>query len=222
MAPDHSRTMVIDLMAGDPVVVSPDVPVVQVAQMLTDFDIGGLPVVDAAGRLVGVVSQTDLVRLWASSIPSSEWPALLVRDVMTRPPVTVRGSTSLKEAARLMTERDVDRLVVVGDDVETALGVISDSDLVRAFGARSAHRRASALVRQGYSSSRRACQQGGTTRGMTATRPSSAVVRPNAYRASNRLEAPGVWTGVPRLVSPLRAGGRGGGRLQASASSACL
>jgi CBS domain-containing protein len=53
---------------------------------------------------------------------------------MTEPAVTIRGSASLKEAARLMTERDVDRLVVVGDDAEAALGVISDSDLVRAFG----------------------------------------------------------------------------------------
>ena len=133
-ADDESRALVIDLMAGDPVVVSPDVPVVKVAQVLADYDIGGLPVVDVSGRLVGVVSQTDLVRLWASSIASSEWPALLVRDVMTKPAVTIRGSASLREAARRMTERDVDRLVVVGDDTETALGVISESDLVRAFG----------------------------------------------------------------------------------------
>ena len=131
---DESRALVIDLMAGDPVVVSTDVPIVKVAEILADYDIGGLPVVDASGRLVGVVSQTDLVRLWASSIASSEWSTLLVRDVMTQPAVTIRGSTSLREAARLMSERDVDRLVVVGDDTETALGVISDSDLVRTFG----------------------------------------------------------------------------------------
>ena len=130
----ESRALVIDLMASDPVVVSPDVPVVKVAEVLVDYDIGGLPVVDESGRLVGVVSQTDLVRLWASQVPSSEWPALLVRDVMTQPAVTIRGSASLRDAARAMTERNVDRLVVVGDDSETALGVISDSDLVRAFG----------------------------------------------------------------------------------------
>jgi CBS domain-containing protein len=131
---DESRALVIDLMASDPIVVSPDVPVVRVAEVLVDYDIGGLPVVDVSGRLVGVVSQTDLVRLWASQVPSSDWPGLLVRDVMTQPAVTIRGSASLRDAARAMTERDVDRLVVVGDDSETALGVISDSDLVRAFG----------------------------------------------------------------------------------------
>ena len=131
---DEFPVLVLDLMAGDPVYVSPDTPVLKVAEILADYHIGGLPVVDLSGALVGVVSQTDLVRLWASPIAPSEWPNLLVRDVMTRPAVTVRGSASLKEAARLMTERDVGRLVVVGDESETALGVISDSDLVRAFG----------------------------------------------------------------------------------------
>ena len=129
----ESRALVVDLMAGDPIVVAPDVPVVKVAEVLADYDIGGLPVVDSSGRLVGVVSQTDLLRLWASSIARSAWPALVVRDVMTAPAVTIRGSASLKQAARLMTDREIARLVVVGEDAETALGVISDSDLVRAF-----------------------------------------------------------------------------------------
>ncbi len=129
----ESRGLVIDLMAGDPIVVAPDVSLVKVAQILADYDIGGMPVVDPAGRLLGAVSQTDLVHLWASSVPPSEWPALLVRDVMTEPAVTIRGSASLREAARLMTERDVDRLIVVGDAVEEPLGVISDSDLVRSL-----------------------------------------------------------------------------------------
>ena len=127
------ETLVVDLMAGDPIVVTPDLGVVKVAQILADYDIGGLPVIDVDGRLVGVVSQTDLVRLWASSVAPSDWPAMLVRDVMTKPAVTVRGSASLREAARAMTEHSVNRLVIVGDDAETALGVISDSDLVRAL-----------------------------------------------------------------------------------------
>jgi CBS domain-containing protein len=130
---NESEALVVDLMAGDPVVVAPDIDLLKVAQILSDYDIGGLPVVDAEGLLVGVVSQTDLVRLSASSIHASAWGNVLVRDVMTRPAITIRGSAPLTEAARMMTERDVDRLVVVGDDAETALGVISDSDLVRAL-----------------------------------------------------------------------------------------
>ncbi len=128
------EVLVVDLMAGDPITVTPDVPVIKVAEFLSDYDIGGMPVVDPAGRLVGVVSQTDLVHLWASSTAPTEWPTLSVRDVMTEPAVTIRGSATLTQAARLMTEREVDRLVVVGEDVRTALGVISASDLVRGFG----------------------------------------------------------------------------------------
>lgn len=135
MALDHESTaLVVDLMAGDPVVVAQDLPIDVVAGVLAVHDVDGLPVVDAAGRLVGVISQTDLVRLQASSVASSEWSTIQARDVMTRPAMTIRGSASLKEAAQAMTECDVHRLVVVGDDTETALGVISDSDLVRAIG----------------------------------------------------------------------------------------
>lgn len=108
MAVDHeSRALVVDLMAGDPVVVGPNLPVDVVAGVLAFHDVGGLPVVDAAGRLVGVISQTDLVRLEASSVASCDWSALQVRDVMTRPAMTIRGSASLREAARTMAERDV-------------------------------------------------------------------------------------------------------------------
>jgi CBS domain-containing protein len=128
-----SEALVVDLMAGDPIFVSPDLTAVRAAQILADHDVGGLPVVDADGRLVGVVSQTDLVREWASSAAPSPLPQLLVRDVMTKPAVTIRGSASLKQAAQAMTHGNVRRLVVVGDDPDTALGVISDSDLVRAL-----------------------------------------------------------------------------------------
>jgi CBS domain-containing protein len=127
------QALVIDLMANDPIVVGPDVSVSEVAEFLTDYDVGGLPVVDTTGRLIGVVSQTDLLGLLASSPMTFESMALLARDVMTQPAVTIRGSASVREAAQLMTKHHLARLVVVGDDTDVALGVISDSDIVRAF-----------------------------------------------------------------------------------------
>jgi CBS domain-containing protein len=127
------EVLVDDLMARDPVVVAAEMPVAKVAEVLADYDIGGLPVVDSTGRLIGVVSQTDLLGYWASVATSSGSDALLARDVMTQPAVTIRGSASLREAAQLMTERHVARLVVVGDDPDIPLGLISDSDLIRAF-----------------------------------------------------------------------------------------
>jgi len=127
------EALVVDLMASDPVVVAAELPLAKVAEILTDYDIGGLPVVDSRGHLIGVVSQTDLLAHWASAGGSSASDAVLARDVMTQPAVTIPGSASLREAARLMAERHVERLVVVRDDADVPLGLISDSDLMRAF-----------------------------------------------------------------------------------------
>jgi CBS-domain-containing membrane protein len=98
-----------------------------------DYDIGGMPVLDPARRLVGVVSlKTDLVDLWASAFAPPDRRALPVRDVVTQPARTIRGSASDKQAARSLTERGPDR-PVLGDDTDVALGVIPKSALARTF-----------------------------------------------------------------------------------------
>jgi CBS domain-containing protein len=129
----EAEALVVDLMANDPVVVAADLPVANVAEVLSDYDIGGLPVVDSRGHLMGVISQTDLLAHWASAGRSPDAVTVLARDVMTKPAVTISESASLREAARLMAEHHVARLVVVGDDPDIPLGLISDSDLIRAF-----------------------------------------------------------------------------------------
>lgn len=63
-------------------------------------------------------------------MPTSGWHGLLVRDLMTHPAITVPASASLHEAARLMTEHRVHRLVVAERD-GGPIGVISESDVVR-------------------------------------------------------------------------------------------
>jgi CBS domain-containing protein len=121
---------VSSLMTGSPVVVFEDDAIAGVAELLAGFEISGVPVVDAADRLVGVISQTDLVRLRSSTLPWAGWHGLMVRDLMTQPAKTIRGSAPLEDAARRMTTEHVHRLVVV-DDLDTPIGVISESDIVR-------------------------------------------------------------------------------------------
>lgn len=118
------------LMTKSPVVVTEDDAIAGVAELLAGYEITGLPVVDAVDRLVGVISQTDLVRLRGSTLPWTGWHGLMVRDLMTKPAKTIRGSAPLDEAARKMTAEHVHRLVVV-DDRQTPIGVISESDIVR-------------------------------------------------------------------------------------------
>ena len=125
-----SERTVASLMTSRPVVAMEDDAIAGVAEMLAGYEITGLPVVDAADRLVGVISQTDLVRLRGSTLPWAGWHGLMVRDLMTKPARTISGSAPLDEAARKMTAERVHRLVVV-DDRQRPIGVISESDIVR-------------------------------------------------------------------------------------------
>jgi CBS domain-containing protein len=130
MALHTTGPTVESVMTVSPVIISEDEAIAGVAELLAGYEISGLPVVDTADRLVGVISQTDLIRLQAAAIPWHGWHGLIVRDLMTSPAQTIDGTASLDEAARLMTESGIHRLVVVDDDL-APIGVISESDLVR-------------------------------------------------------------------------------------------
>ncbi len=126
-----SQLKVREFMAPNAVTIQAESSLADVAETLAEFDVSGLPVVDRSGAVIGVVSQTDIVRLRAGSMPASGWHGLLVRDLMTHPAITVQASASLHEAARLMTEHHVHRLVVVAEHHGGPVGVISESDIVR-------------------------------------------------------------------------------------------
>ena len=119
-----------ELMSIDPVTIGADEPAQAAEQLMAERRVSGLPVVDRSGKLVGVVSQTDLVRAHAAGQSLASWPGLAVRHLMTAPALTVRIDESLLEAARRMEERHVHRLVVVAADGDTPIGVISTLDLV--------------------------------------------------------------------------------------------
>jgi len=121
-------------MAFDPIVIRSDASLTDAARLLDGHRISGLPVVDGAGGLVGVLSQTDLARARATEYLWANWPGLAVRHLMTSPAITVRRSTPLPIAARQMERRHLHRLVVVADDDETfPIGILSMTDLVHAI-----------------------------------------------------------------------------------------
>jgi CBS domain-containing protein len=125
-----------DLMTGDPIIASIDMPLADAAEMMDFYRVSGLPVVDWSGFLVGVISQTDLLHARTTEALWHAWPGLTVRHLMTRPAVTIRSSAALEEAAKLMERLRIHRLVVVAADGETPIGILSVSDLVRSMAER--------------------------------------------------------------------------------------
>jgi CBS domain-containing protein len=135
-----------DVMTKDVISVTPETPLKEVARLLVEKRVSGLPVV-SDGTVVGVVSEGDL--LFKERGPSERkgmlsWlldphgieaqlklDATTVADAMTMPPVTIESRRPLPVAAALMLERGVNRLPVV--DTGKLVGIVTRADLVRAF-----------------------------------------------------------------------------------------
>jgi len=122
-----------ELMSIEPITIAADRPIVEVEQLMTERGVSGLPVVDRLGRLMGVISQTDLVRAHASGRAIESFPGLAARHLMTAPALTIRLDETLLSAARMMEHHHVHRLVVVAPDGKHPVGVISTTDLARAL-----------------------------------------------------------------------------------------
>ena len=123
---------VADLMTIDPIVISVDASIEEAEELLRHNRITGLPVVDLAGRLVGVISQTDLLYLAVPAIQAlirHRERGVRVGEVMSSPPVTIDGSATVRDAARRMNDERLHRLVAV-DDHGRPTGVVSAMDFV--------------------------------------------------------------------------------------------
>ncbi len=140
-----------DFMSTHVVTVRPDSPVRDAARLMLERNISGLPVVDTSGRVVGIVTEHDLLRS-RTNVPGSQPPHWLqlmieraeiakesarfheakVEEVMTRDPLTVTDDTPIAEACRLIEKLGIKRLPVVRDG--HLVGVVARADLVRALG----------------------------------------------------------------------------------------
>lgn len=122
-----------ELMTPDPIVIDESASVDDAVRLLEENEITGLPVVDRDGVLVGVISQTDIVRARAVAHLWHRWPGLRVRHLMHAPALTADRAMNMEEAAQLMERAHVHRLIVVDDDQMTPIGIISTTDLVRSL-----------------------------------------------------------------------------------------
>jgi CBS domain-containing protein len=130
--------LVADVMTLDPIVIRADATLERAMEVMRTSDVRGLPVVDDGGSLIGVISQTDLVAVAGSPLVGrlvrGQPDGLRVGELMTHPAITVPFTEPLAEAARLMVEHHVHRLVAV-DDAGHAVGVLSAIDFVALYAA---------------------------------------------------------------------------------------
>jgi CBS-domain-containing membrane protein len=124
---------VAELMVSDVKAVAADMSVADAIALMTEHHISALPVIDAHSRLLGVISNTDILQAAAEATdaPSRErvFEGTEVRDLMTPRPATVRLETDVKEAAQQMLYLEVHRLFV--EENGKLVGVLSQSDIVR-------------------------------------------------------------------------------------------
>ena len=132
--------LVRELMSRDVVTVEPSCPLKQAIQRLDAYDITAMPVVDEHGRVVGVLSEADVLRDMVLTDPraherpvqvSSAVASRRVGEVMSTMPLTVAPESDLAEAVALLVETQVKSLPVVSHD--RLVGVLSRRDLVRAL-----------------------------------------------------------------------------------------
>lgn len=132
-----------DVMTTGAATVRPDAPALEAARIMIEHRISGLPVVDAAGSLVGIITERDFLRRddgtrhrWTDILgsgPSFKVAAKQLRnrrvdELMTREPLTVALQTPVEEIAEIMEREGVKRLPVVANGA--VVGIVSRANLL--------------------------------------------------------------------------------------------
>ncbi len=130
--------LVRDRMTKNPITIAPDTPVEEAIVQMREARVRRFPIVDRSGKVVGIVSERDL--LYASPSPATSLSIheihyllskLMVKQVMKTSVITVTEDTPVEEAARIMADRKIGGLPVVRDGILS--GIITETDLFKAF-----------------------------------------------------------------------------------------
>jgi CBS domain-containing protein len=142
-----SLPKVRDVMTDRVVAVREAAPYKEIVAALTRFGVSAVPVIDADQRVVGVVSEADLMAKVEFADAEARYPLFERRrrraarqkaagdradELMTAPAITTGPDVSIVDAARLMDAEDVKRLPVVGDG-DRLVGIVARSDLLRMY-----------------------------------------------------------------------------------------
>src|SRR5262245_58382483 len=117
-----------DVMVKDVITVTESMPLKDVARMFVEKKITGAPVVNIEGELVGVISETDIIRKTTSI---GAWSPSTVGQIMTKPAVTVSPDETLQRVCEMLFNRRIHRVVVAeGTRIK---GILTTMDILRAI-----------------------------------------------------------------------------------------
>ena len=120
-----------DVMIKDVVTVTDSMPLKEITHLFREKKITGAPVVNAANELVGVISETDVIRKTTSI---GAWSPSTAGQIMTGSAVTVGPNETLQRVCELMYNRRIHRVVVA--EGKTICGIITTMDILRAIATR--------------------------------------------------------------------------------------
>lgn len=142
-----------EVMTPNPITVTPETPLQTAIKLLAEHRISGLPVVNDQQKLVGVISDTDL--MWQESgVDAPPYIMLLdsiiylqnparyekelhkalgqtVGEVMNDVPISIQPTQTLREAAHLMNDKKIRRLPVLEPDTQKLIGILTQGDIIR-------------------------------------------------------------------------------------------
>ena len=137
--------IVSDVMTQTVVAVGRDAPFKEIVRTMEQWKVSAMPVLEGEGRVIGVVSEADLLpkeecrageqclsalRPGLSAVPTAGAPT--AGELMSAPAITVHADATLAQAARIMAVRRVKRLPVV-DGIGMLQGIVSRADLLKVF-----------------------------------------------------------------------------------------
>lgn len=130
--------LVGERMTKRPITTHPDTPIDEALRVMRESKVRRLPVLDKKGKLVGIVTEKDLLYVSpspATSLSIYEMHYLIskikVEDVMAKDVITVTEYTPLEEAARIMADNKIGSLPVMRND--KLVGIITETDLFKVF-----------------------------------------------------------------------------------------
>jgi CBS domain-containing membrane protein len=146
-----SQVPVKDVMSKSVVTIKRDADLHEAARLLSENRISGMPVVDDNNRVIGVISEADVLmlagmrkghtfkdvlrKILGEPVPTRTTSRDKVEDVMSFPPITSKADDNIAEVAKILDERRIKRLPVV-DSEGRLVGIVSRADIVRAMGRR--------------------------------------------------------------------------------------